>query len=547
MSAVLAGVVIVLLAASAGRAGAGNETEDVALVVVNGDTIFAPDLDAVFVDAHARMEDQTRETFDYRRLLDKLVNDRLLLQEARALDLDREEWLIERLEESRSRNAIRQFVADRFKPDLSVTEAEVGEYFQANYWRMQIRTVSVAERPEAEQLIAAVAGGADLDSIVKAVSLDMYRPRGGLHNLKHVADIENVLREQALPLPPGEISAPFPYRQVWAFLRVEQTVPADTGELATYSAKIEAVLKQRKLEVARAEFMAELSSQFPVVVDSAVLATISADSAVLFKSDFLEGSDDPVASVDENHRVIERQARRNVSRAAMSAGDQPFDTILRGALETIKEDLVLSAAADKAGYRDNPVVAAEYANSLDSALIERYLQETVVSRITFSHAEFDAYYQEHLEEFREPPQYQLDRIEVADEAVAQEIVRQLQEKADFDFVARKYGVSVDRAEGERQWISLLSLGTPVRQELEQLQVGQTSRAFRTAEGWMIFRVRDMRQGRVKSMPEVEMSIREVMFQRKFDELLDNTLGILKTNSVIEYNQEAIDAYFGGEL
>jgi len=42
---------------------------------------------------------------------------------------------------------------------------------------------------------------------------------------------------------------------------------------------------------------------------------------------------------------------------------------------------------------------------------------------------------------------------------------------------------------------------------------------------------------------VEMKIREVMFQRKFNEILDETLDILKSNSNIKYNDEVLENYF----
>jgi hypothetical protein len=53
-----------------------------------------------------------------------------------------------------------------------------------------------------------------------------------------------------------------------------------------------------------------------------------------------------------------------------------------------------------------------------------------------------------------------------------------------------------------------------------------------------------RKGAVKPIAEVDMQIREVMFQLKFNELLDQHLGILRERSDIHMNQEAIEVYFG---
>ena len=77
-----------------------------------------------------------------------------------------------------------------------------------------------------------------------------------------------------------------------------------------------------------------------------------------------------------------------------------------------------------------------------------------------------------------------------------------------------------------------------------MEQGETSSAIETHGGWMIFRLAGKRKGAVRPLAEVDMQIREVMFQRKFNELLDEHLSLLRERSEISMNQEAIDAYFG---
>jgi len=517
------------------------------LAVVNHDTIYISDMDKMFMSVHRGMDNSRKESFDYRSLLNKIINDRLIVQEAGALGIDQEEWLLDKLEGARTNNAIRQFAAEQFKPDLEVSDKDVEDYFHKYYSKLQIRTISATDRNQAEELITAIKSGAAMDSIAGAASMDMYRYQGGLHNLKSFGDVENELREQAVKLKPGEISPPFPYRKVFAFLRVEQAVPADTSELDSRRKKIVSVLKQTKYEAEWAAFLDRQEAQHPYSTDSTVLMRVVNDSASLFSPDFTNGSEDAVLQGGNDFSFSESQLRTSISRLAMERGTMPFDSILTVGLSAARQEFLLMIAAYDNGYFTHPEVEAKYAASLDSSLIEIYLKETVVSQIRFNQAEFKEYYDGNPDKFREPDELELDQLEIADKEIAMEIERRLKEGADFDFIAKEYGSTgkVERLEIKR--MSLMSFPDQVGAELDGLKIGESSRAFPISTGFIVFHVHDRHQGRLKEMNEVEMEIREVMFQRKFDELLDQTLVIIKANSTIEYNDPAIEKYFGEGL
>ena len=63
---------------------------------------------------------------------------------------------------------------------------------------------------------------------------------------------------------------------------------------------------------------------------------------------------------------------------------------------------------------------------------------------------------------------------------------------------------------------------------------------------MILRLKARREGQPAPLDEVEPRIREVMFQRKFNAELDSVLGMLKQHSDIQYDEKAIQAYFGDD-
>lgn len=514
-----------------------------ALVIVNEDTIFTTTVDSFLIKAHKRMGSQQRDDFDFRKLLDKLINDRLIIQEATQLGMDQDSGLLARLEEQRGRNAIRQYVAERFTPDLTVADDTVRAYYQTNFVQVQIRTIAFRQENQAESAAALIRAGASLDSLAQASSLDTYRYRGGLHNLKPLIDVEEPYRSHAAAMKPGQLSPIFPYREAYAFFRLEQRLPADTAEYSRYAPEIQTAFQAQKRDAAWKVFMEELETRFPATVDSAILARIEADSASLFTPTFV--NDDPalVVRIDDRHTLTEGKLRSTVSRQAMTSGDERFGRSIEKALREAKEELLLGAAADADRFRERPEVAARYADSRDSALVDACLKETVVARITFNREEFAAYYAEHPEEFREPAQVKVDRIAAVDSAAAFEAARRLAEGADYGYIAGQYNIGVSDGAAQ-EWAPLTSFPDDIRNDLDTLTIGRSTRPYNTSDGWIILHVADRRPGRVKPLADVEMKIREVMFRRKFAEGLDRVLAVLKQESTITRNEAEIDRYFG---
>ncbi len=518
----------------------------VPLVIVNGDTISSADLSALLVNVHTKMNRTDKMDFDYRKLINKLVNDRLIIQEALSLGIDAEPEIIEQVDSLKNRRAVSLYISEHYKPDLTIDDDSIQAYFDKNYSRLQVRTVSVNTEEDAEEAATAIRSGASMDSIARAESVDIYRYQGGLHKSKYYGDVENAIRDVAKGMALGEVSSPFPYRQVWAVLRLEQRAAADPTELEQHRKKIVSVLQYYANERAWNGFLDSLLTKYPITEDAAVFAAIRADSATLFSQDFMNGTVAVAFRVGDGQTVTDDGFRKEISHLAMSMATAPFDSIWNLAQRRIEEKLVLSEAARREGYDTRPDLTRYLDHQRDSLLIERYLAETVVPQIVFNREEFDAYYRDHIDDFREPNQYQFDRIITDGEKTADEISRRLAEGADFYYIGKQFDAKVSTPAEAAEWLPLGTFPEQIQREIDTLTVGAVTLPHQTTEGWLILRVKAMRQGAPRPMEDVEMSIREIMFQKKFSEILDKTLKILKDNSDIEYNEQAIDKYFSAE-
>jgi parvulin-like peptidyl-prolyl isomerase len=251
-----------------------------------------------------------------------------------------------------------------------------------------------------------------------------------------------------------------------------------------------------------------------------------------------------VISLGQGETISEEELRREISHNAMNAGDQVFDTIMHRAVTRVTDGARLHAAAAEKGFMDHQSVLDYVDQVRDSLLLESYLTENVASRIVFNHEEFEKYYQEHLDEFREPDEVRLKALQLADQADAELAVDYLKDGADFGYVTNQLGRDDGIDHDENEWFGLETFPNEVAAELNSLKQGQITNPFQLADGWVIFQLKARRPGEVKTIAEVDGQLREVMFQRHFNELLDNLLSELKASSDIQLYQQAIDEYLG---
>lgn len=515
--------------------------------VVNGEALTTSDLDAAMMEMHRGSDMAGQENFDFTRIVDKVINDRLILQEAALMGLPDEPSVVGPVYERQAQEAIRRYIRDRFSFDETVSDADVRAYVDAYYWKIQLSQLSARTEEEALAILAALDAGAAWDSVARTSSVDSHRYRGGRHNLKYWADVETPIRDAIQGVPDGGRSPLFAYNGLVSVVRVDERQPVEPGAYERFEKAIRAELAAMRQQEAWERFVAEHAARIPVLRNEEVLDVIRADSTLVLKGEFRSGTRTPVLGVDDRHTIDEASLRLAVSRSAMENGGQPFAAHLDRAVEQKSRQLILAAAAEAAGYFEDPAVVSDHDQALRTALIEAYLNETVVPQIAFRHDEFQAYYAEHADTFREPERVQLATLVVEEEAVARDIANRLKAGADFNFVkAQVQGTGSEVQEQALKWSVVTLFSDAIREQIASLAIGETSEAIDIGHNWLVFKLNGRKPGGVRPLEDVEPEIRRVMFDRKLREALDTHLSLLRERSDITVHQDVLDAYVSGE-
>ena len=539
----LAGLCIIFLTGVSSFAhGEGEEAAEL-LVLVNGDSITTANLNAVIMKNHAAFQQMSKSGADYRNLLTKLVNDYLILQEAYSLSMDQEDWVIEYMDDKLNKKAMSSFIKDYYKPDLSVSDEELDTFFRDYYFKLLIRTVSLNTRAEADTYYNMIINGSPMDSIAEAVSIDSRKFQGGLHKIKFYADTDTILRQEAMKLENQQVSSPFVFRDGFVILKLEERFAPDSMDLKMLTNKLTGMLIGQKKEASWNKFIDSLVAANNVQVSDDILKKINSEGDILFTADFLQSSDSIAIRINDSHLITEGDLRKKISHTAMEHGTKTIDQISEIALEQLIAENVVSSEALADGYRDTEEAHKYYYEKLDSVLIENYLKEMIVSKITFNREEFKNYYTEHADDFKNPDRFQFDQLILSTQDSAQYYIDRINTGSDFNFIKKQVIPGYKDEPVDVEWTLATLLPEDIQNDLKTVAPGHAVGPYEVRNGWLLFYVLTRENGDVKPYDAVEGEIRQIFFQKLFNEQLDAHLQLLTDNSEIKYFEDKIKKYF----
>ena len=163
--------------------GCGKSATDKTLAVVNGQVIAERDVETRL----AKLTPTYRQALkgDRRRLLEEMVLELLLLQEARTRGLERDPQVVALLQEARKQILIGRLIEQEGRERIQVTDQEIAEYYEQNKaqftqperWRAS--HILVNTEPEAKTVMDRLGRGEPFEQVAGEVSMDPSKKRGG--------------------------------------------------------------------------------------------------------------------------------------------------------------------------------------------------------------------------------------------------------------------------------------------------------------------------------------------------------------------------------
>lgn len=513
------------------------------VATVNGEPITLERVERRLIELHGESEGNQRGMFDMDKLMFRMVNDTLIAQEARALDMDQEPKIRDQVESFRRRMLVEALEREAIEKAAEPTPAELKAVYEREYARLNLRVITVKEEKQAQEILEKLEAGADMAALAREVSIDPYRLEDGYVEGLHHRDVLTEIADLATDMEPGALGGPIVTSLGWSVVRLESIEPADPAKFEERKPVVSALVRAQKTDRLRAELRETMQEKFSVEIDQEALARIHPEARPdgrLIPSVFSEdvvvarvGSRREITAADFAHALVDRWKRvRNV--AAAQAAMQP---VLVREITFALEEL----EAEARGYDELPRIREAVKDLETQLLVSKYLDEVVGSGIEITEEEMQAEYLEHKDEFRKPPRLRIGQVTAATPDEAGRMKQLLEEGADLAWVARAN--SIDRfasAGGDRGWIVPEGPGED-KAMLRRAKPGDVLGPFGEEGHFVVFKILARQDQGTYSMLEVSGNIREVLYSEKFTAALHESMTKLRERAEIEIDEAALES------
>jgi parvulin-like peptidyl-prolyl isomerase len=139
-----------------------------------------------------------------------------------------------------------------------------------------------------------------------------------------------------------------------------------------------------------------------------------------------------------------------------------------------------------------------------------------------------------------PAQVKILQITVKTLNDAQTILNNLQNGADFSWLAKNRSVDSAASEGgDIGWITRAELPEPVRKIIDTLKPGDISPVVRIDSQYRIVQLLDRKEGEVENFDKVKAAVYRAAFEEQADTLLNKYIAQLKKDAAITVNDKAV--------
>ena len=465
--------------------------------------------------------------------LQSLIDQELLLLEARNRGLEQDSQLVEKLSSKQRKYIVSALRQREIMPLVEVTEEDIRQRFEELGLARErfLTAIVVASQQEAGELQKRLAAGESWANLARAHSLDSQSAeRAG-----EVGFLNRSLAERmGIPvavfdtLEAGKVSSPLARGRAYQLIRF---IGERQAELATHQAALQAQLMklgQREVEDRKVEMLAYELDWAMDAAGRQVLAVLAEHPAQQVQH--LSAADRSAAlfsykggQVSVNEYLHTLKLHRIHSRKALA--DSAFITAI--ARRVILPETMLAHAASQAGIPDEPAVVDWVEDAKEELLLTRLRQIEVRDKVAVEDEAARRYIDEHPEQFLLPERICYEELIVPTEEEAAQLAGELDEETDLLQVARQRGFNV-RPRQPDGLVCMISLNEVVYPRLwpalQEAPLGALRGPVETRDGYILFKV--MRHQEPQPEPEdkalrrARASLVQRQERERFDELMD---------------------------
>ena len=468
--------------------------------------------------------------------LQSLIDQELLLLEARNRGLEQDSQLVEKLSSKQRKYIVSVLRQREITPLVEVTEEDIRQRFEELGLARErfLTAIVVASQQEALELQKRLAAGESWADLARAHSLDSQSAK----RAGEVGFLNRSLAERmGIPvavfdtLATGEVSSPLVRGLAYQLIRF---IGEQQAELATHQAALQTQLMklgQREVEDRKVEMLAYELDWAMDAAGRQVLARLAESPAQQVQH--LSEADRRAAlfsykggQVSVNEYLHTLKLHRIPSRKALA--DSAFITAI--VRRFILPETMLAHAASQAGIPDEPAVVDWVEDTKEELLLTRLRQIEVSDKVAVEDEAARRYVEQHPEQFLLPERICYEELIVPTKEEAAKLAGELDEATDLLQVARQHGFNV-RPRQPDGLVCMISLNEVVYPRLwpalQEAPQGALRGPVETRDGYIFFKVIRHQESQPEPADKALRRARASLVQRQERERFDELMGQLR--------------------
>ncbi len=516
---------------------------DCPVAAVNDEPVTVEDLTGLLVSSHEERQEtgSGKVKMSFSEPLKRLINVRLIVQEAQNIGLDELPEFKKSMETFADATLIQMFIQDLVK-DVTVDDREIEPAYRDMIREWKIKSIMFDKKEDARKAADAIKAGKRYEDVAAAALKAGTAHGSGEATYVKPDAMDPKVRTVIAKMKIGSVSPLIPVGEAkhdYSLVKLEEErfpenpekkAEARTGVLA---GKKNTLLRKTRDELARKyvvldrkldkslDYDSKKPGMDALLKDERVLVKITGEDPILVK--------DLSRTVNEKffHGIETAQRNKEVNKVKNDVLD---DMIGR---RVVKKEALLRGLDKTRRYKK--LIADKEANTL----FGMFVQKVIVPGVKIGDEDIKAYYNEHIAEYTYPEMMRLSGMAFDKLGDAEAAIAKLKKGADYAWVRdNAEGLTGKDAEdlltfGEEDTLSVTGLPAGLQKALTGARQGD----FRLATGpdnrYYVLSVLEVTPARKQPLEEATMTIAQQVFNTKLERSLDEWTGKLRKEARVD--------------
>lgn len=477
-------------------------------------------------------------------LLDRMIEQKLMVNEAVSLGMDKDPKMLQNLEEIKKNVLLQELYQIEIVKKSQPSDSDVKKYYDKLGKEAKASHILVKTEEEAKEIAKALKAGGKFAELAGTKSVDRGSAQnGGALGWFGWGKMVDEFQSAVFSMKPGQISKPIKTAFGYHIIMLDSLRDVPQRPFEEMKEDIKKQLSYTQPRVMANKYISKLKDGAKIKLADNVIKELAAKQASSGQQMPLLPQASPEElkktvltynggswTVQHLYDIVNRYMRGVMD---LSQGDR-----LKEQLEGLIISDILLAKAKSKGLEQNTKVKAQIARTKDNMLAEAYYREDVSGKVILDPEQIKRYYQENKKEFYQPAKAFVYLMTLPDKAQAEETYDLLKKGADFSQLAKERSIDPTKASGGAlRWVDN---NDPELPEISKMALGltlnQPTRPFPYRGSYAIIKVTEKAPAKQRTFEEAQREIEYKLRQTQEEAILNDLLGKLKSKYPIKIDQ-----------